>query len=330
MKLVQLLDSNGARRMGTPTPDGRRLRLFAGIGTVYELARLAAETSRPLADLVAGLKTDGEADYDAVAAEKRLLPPIDHPDPARCVVTLTGLTHLASAQSRAGLHAVSAADMTDSMKMYQLGVEGGKPGPGRIGAQPEWAYKGDGRCIVPPEHPLISPGFADDAGEEAEIAGVYLIDGSGRPRRVGYALGNEFADHAMEKKNYLYLAHSKLRPCSFGPELLLGELPPRLAGTVRIVRGSQTAWSSPFRTGEAEMAHSLANLEHHHFKYSLFRRPGDLHVHFFGASATSFGAGFAPQPGDIFEISIDAFGRPLRNPLKLEARPESPLKITPL
>ena len=69
------------------------------------------------------------------------------------------------------------------------------------------------------------PGFALDGGEEAEIAVLYLIDDGGRPRRVGYALGNEFADHVLERQNYLYLAHSKLRPCAFGPELLLGELP---------------------------------------------------------------------------------------------------------
>jgi hypothetical protein len=31
------------------------------------------------------------------------------------------------------------------------------------------------------------------------------------PRRVGFALGNEFSDHTLEKKNYLYLAHSKGR-----------------------------------------------------------------------------------------------------------------------
>ena len=43
--------------------------------------------------------------------------------------------------------------------------------------------------------------------------------------RLGFALANEFSDHVTERGNYLWLAHSKLRPASFGPEMLLGDLP---------------------------------------------------------------------------------------------------------
>jgi hypothetical protein len=63
------------------------------------------------------------------------------------------------------------------------------------------------------------------------------------------------------------------------------------------------------------MCHTLANLEHHHFKYPLFRRPGDVHVHFIGAATLSFTAGIRAEPGDVFEIDVPAFGAPLRNPL---------------
>lgn len=111
----------------------------------------------------------------------------------------------------------------------------------------------------------------------------------------------------------------KLRACSFGPELLIGELPAHLEGTSRIVRGSETVWQKPFLTGEANMAHSLANLEHHHFKYPNFRRPGDVHVHFFGTATLSFADGIQTQDGDRFEISLPEFGRPLRNPLRFES-----------
>jgi hypothetical protein len=201
--------------------------------------------------------------------------------------------------------------------MFQIGLEGGKPADGQIGAQPEWAYKGDGRCIVAPEQPLTQPAFADDGGEEAEIAGLYVIDDDGNPWRVGYALGNEFADHVLERKNYLYLAHSKLRECAFGPELLVGELPDSVRGEVRIRRAGAIVWRSPFETGEAHMCHAIANLEQHHFKYDLFRRPGDVHVHFFGANGVSFGAGFQTRDGDQFEIDVPLFGRPLRNTLKI-------------
>ena len=36
---------------------------------------------------------------------------------------------------------------------------------------------------------------------------------------------------------------------------------------VKIERDGDLLWSKTFRSGEAEMCHSLANIEHHHFKY---------------------------------------------------------------
>ncbi len=66
------------------------------------------------------------------------------------------------------------------------------------------------------------------------------------------------------------------------------------------------------------MAHSIANLEAHHFKYGLFRRPGDVHVHFFGTATLSFSDGVKTQKGDVFEIESEAFGLPLRNRLATE------------
>ena len=39
------------------------------------------------------------------------------------------------------------------------------------------------------------------------------------------------------------------------------------------------------------MSHTIANLEHHHFKYGLFRQPGDVHVHMFGTATLSFADG---------------------------------------
>jgi hypothetical protein len=199
------------------------------------------------------------------------------------------------------------------MRMFQWGLEGGKPAAGQIGVQPEWFYKGDGGCIVAPEHTLDLPAYALDGGEEAEIVGLYVIADDGAVLRVGYALGNEYSDHVLERQNYLYLAHSKLRACSMGPELLVGELPPNITGRVRVLRGGAELWAADFLTGEANMSHTLANLEHHHFKYAAFRRPGDVHCHFFGAAILSFSAGVKAQPGDVFEISAPQFGRPLRN-----------------
>ena len=318
MNLVQFFDSSGQRRVGSPSADQLSLDLLAGVSSVYELALEAIRTGQTLAQTATGYQSDQTVSYDTVASEGRLLVPFDHPDPARCWVSLTGLTHLGSAESRDAMHAKLSADssqLTDSMKMFRLGLQGGKPAPGNIGAEPEWAFKGDGQCIVNPEQPIPSPAFAQDGGEEAELAGLYLIDSAGVPVRVGFALGNEFADHALERTNYLYLAHSKLRACSFGPEVFLGELPSTMEGTIRITRNGRAIWSGTMLTGEDQMCHSIANLEHHHFKYPMFRRPGDVHVHFFGASILSCQEGVKTEPGDLVEIACSPFGRPLRNRL---------------
>ena len=205
--------------------------------------------------------------------------------------------------------------------MFKLGVEGGKPGRAETGAQPEWFYKGDGSILAAPEGDLKSPSFALDGGEEPEIVGIYVIDGAGKPVRVGFALGNEFSDHITERQNYLWLAHSKLRPASIGPELLVGDLPADVQGVSRIRRGREVIWEKPFLSGEQNMAHSIANLEAHHFKYALFRRPGDVHVHFFGTATLSFSANVRTQKGDIFEIESEQFGLPLRNRLGAEKSP---------
>jgi hypothetical protein len=74
-------------------------------------------------------------------------------------------------------------------------------------------------------------------------------------------------------------------------------------------------WEQPFLSGEANMSHTIANLEHHHFKYDLFRRPGDVHVHFFGTATLSFSDGFQTEVGDVFEIAAAPFHYPARNAL---------------
>ena len=78
-------------------------------------------------------------------------------------------------------------------------------------------------------------------------------------------------------------------------------------------RGDQVVWEKPFLSGEDNMSHTIANLEYHHFKYRLFRQPGDVHVHMFGTATLSFADGVVTEPGDVFEISEAQFGLPLTN-----------------
>ena len=328
MRLIQFAAASGGRAVAAI--EDREPRVVRAANSVRDLALEAHRSSRSLADTVLAHGLGDAVDYDAVIAEKRILLPLDHPDPARIVVALTGLTHVGGAAARDSMHAkLQGADLTDSMKMFKLGLEGGKPAGGAIGVQPEWGWKGDGSWLVAPEQPIELPGYAEDGGEEGEVAGLYVIGDDGAVLRVGFALGNEYSDHVMERRNYLYLAHSKLRQSSFGPEVLIGRLPDEVTGTIRIVRNGADAWRGELISGEANMCHSIANLEQHHFKYARFRRPGDVHVYFYGASGLSCTDGVAAKPGDIFEVASPVFGRPLRNPL-IAGAPNEAISVTAL
>jgi len=329
MFLSQLLDTAGQRRVAFRSTEAAHL--VPGVSSTLELARAALAAGHDLATEIAS-RSPGEAvDLRAALGEGRLLTPVDHPDPAHLHLTGTGLTHLGSAAARDAMHAAADPEqMSDSMKMFRMGLEAGKPAAGRVGTQPEWFYKGNGHAAVAPGQPLTSPGFALDAGEEPEIAGIYFIGPDGQPLRLGFALGNEFSDHVTERGNYLWLAHSKLRPAAFGPELRIGPLPAHVEGQSRIHRAGRVIWEKPFLSGEANMSHSLANLEHHHFKYDIFRQPGDVHVHFFGTATLSFADGIRAEPGDVFEIEAEAFGLPLRNPFALAPATDAPLCVASL
>jgi hypothetical protein len=329
VRLIQFAAAGGARAVGAFV-DEAAPRVVQGAASVRELALEAHRAKQSLAAAVQARGLGEAVDYDRLIAEKRILLPLDHPEPSRIVVALTGLTHLGSAQSRDAMHQkLQATELTDSMKMFKLGLDGGKPASGKIGVQPEWAYKGDGSWLVAPEQPLDLPGYAEDGGEEGEIVGLYVIGDKSEVLRVGYALGNEYSDHVMERRNYLYLAHSKLRQSSYGPEVLIGSLPDEVKGKVRIRRGGNEVWSGELLSGDANMCHSVANLEQHHFKYAGFRRPGDVHIYYYGASALSTASGFKTEVGDVFEVDAPLFGRPLRNPLA-RGRPDTLIAVTPL
>jgi hypothetical protein len=319
-RLVQLALTAGVRRVAVV--EEPNLRLISDCAAVYDLAEAAIAEGRSLAATVESNLSSDVISYDAVyqlRSELRLLPPFDHPrEPARCFVTGTGLTHKASVDNRQAMHAGAEVE-TDSMKMYRIGVAGGRPAAGEIGAAPEWYYKGCGTVLRAHDEPLDVPNFAGDGGDEAEIAGAYLIGPDGRPYRVGLVQGNEFSDHVTEATNYAYLAPSKLRTCAIGPELVIGGNFAEVPGRIRVERGDQTVWEASIASGERAMCHSLANLEHHHFKYEQHRRPGDVHLHFFGADHFSYRDRVRLQDGDVMEVTFQGFGRPLRNPVRIDS-----------
>lgn len=324
MRLIQFLDAQGQARVGRVDAAGLTVSVTVAGSSTYQLAQQALANGVTLEALVESAATRGEESYGALLDSGRLLPPLMHPDPAHCFVSGTGLTHLGSAATRDAMHVQATpkkeeATLTDSMRMFRMGVEGGRPAGTEPGAQPEWFYKGNGSIVVASGQPIRAPNFALDFGEEPEVVGLYIIAPDGTPARLGFAIGNEFSDHVTERKNYLYLAHSKLRQCGVGPELRTGALPPHLEGVSRIRRGNEIRWEKPFLTGEANMCHSLANLEYHHFKYAAHRVPGDVHLHFFGTATLSFADGIRVEPGDRFEVDLPALGAPLVNPLAVVA-----------
>ena len=316
------------KSVGVVVREGNEARSLRNTGSVYELASAAIAAGDGIAAEVARRGLGETVDLSRAVFDL----PVSHPDPAHLHLTGTGLTHLGSASARDAMHAKleGAETLTDSMKMFQMGLKGGRPAPGAVGAQPEWFYKGTGHAAIAPGAALNAPGFAEDGGEEPEIAGLYLIGPDGTPHRIGWALGNEFSDHVTERVNYLYLAHSKLRVASYGPEILVGDLPADVRGHSRILRGGKVIWEKPFLSGEANMSHTLANLEHHHFKYGIFRQPGDLHVHFFGTATLSFADGIKTVEGDTFEIEVADFGQPLRNSLSFEPKTPGATRVHPL
>ena len=330
-RLVQLQNGDQRRVALVEEP---RLRLLNRFSSIFDLADACCSEGQTLGLLIKAEVSSETLDYDLVYGGKsawRLLAPIDHSiDASRCLISGTGLTHLGSAKNRADMHVKSDAELTESMRMFRLGLEAGRPAPGKIGCDPEWFYKGNGTILRGPGEPLDVPPYALDGGEEAEVVGIFLIDPAGNPRRIGMALGNEFSDHEFEKINYLNLAGSKIRTCSIGPELVINPKFQSVSGTVAIERAGKTFWTKEIITGEAEMCHSLANIEHHHFKFETHRRPGDLHVHFYGACALSFGAGIELLDGDVMSVHFQGFGRALRNPLRVSKSANVPIVVKSL
>lgn len=333
--LVQLTDGSSRRVAVVKEP---YLLCLEGTSTIFDLASACVAEGLSLSERATALATGDQLSYDEVYSGQspwKLLVPIDVPGmPERTLVSGTGLTHLGSAKDRQAMHLATANDpnkpVTDSMRMFQLGLQHGRPAAGEIGVAPEWFYKGNGTILRAPFDALDVPPYAEDGGEEAELAGVYVIAADGTPVRIGMCIGNEFSDHVFERKNYLNLAGSKLRTCSLGPELVVGGTFQDEKGFVSIERAGSVLWQKNVETGEANMAHSLANLEHHHFKFEAHRVPGHVHVHFFGAHSLSFGEGLALEDGDWMQVAFTGFGRPLRNRLHRDAQPPQTVHVRTL
>ena len=139
MRIVQYRDSENGRRVGLVI-DGQKLHPLRDAASVYELALKSADSGKALDAIVAERAEERHVDYAALLRDGRVLAPLDHPEPARFLITGTGLTHIGSAAARNRMHirghGEADADESYSMKIFRMGLEGGKPAPGKIGLQP--------------------------------------------------------------------------------------------------------------------------------------------------------------------------------------------------
>lgn len=331
---TDIIDVTAVEPQVTRVTDAYRFAVKQG-GTLTSCLKSLAERSTirlSYADLLA---------RKTLADGPILRPPVDHVDPYRVLIAGTGLTHLGSMQSRDQMHvstgmppkttAANEPPKTDSRKMFEWGLEGGRPPASTRGVAPEWFYKGNGLILRGPGESLDIPDFTSDGGEEPEIVGCYLIDDRGQPVRLGFAVGNEWSDHATEKLNYLYLAPSKLRTCSIGPELCIGHDFQEIELRCTVSRGAQVLYDSgTLWSGEKHMCHSLANMEDHHFKYPQHRIPGDIHLHFFGTSKLSYGSrDWQYVDGDEIQVSTTGFSAPLVNVVRKSPQSPVPYSTTP-
>ncbi len=284
MYLIQFLDEAGRTTPGIV--ESGFIYPLKTDADLYTLAIQSIEQQTTLSKVIASLKRLAAIDYETFLYAQRILPPITHQDPSRILVSGTGLTHLNSVMMRKDMHKMDS--VTDAQRIYYDGLMGGKPAENETGAMPEWFFKGFGCQVRTSNQSLSIPKYALDGGEEAELAVIYIVGNDCVPYRLGFALGNEFSDHVLEKKNHYYLAHSKLRECSIGTEIYVGDMPNKINGFISIQRDRNEIWRKKYVTGPEQMTHSLQNIENHVFKYDMFCKPGQVHIFFLGADEVSF------------------------------------------
>lgn len=126
MLISQVRDGDG---VAVVVRDGSEAAIVTGATGTYALAMAATAEGLSLADIVARRGLGPAVDLAALTADGQMLLPLTHPDPARMHLSGTGLTPLGSAATPDAMHVKPDAEMTDSMRMFRMGVEGASPPP---------------------------------------------------------------------------------------------------------------------------------------------------------------------------------------------------------
>jgi hypothetical protein len=102
MRIIQFISLQGQKKTGIV--EEAKIRLLHTIKTTYELVFYAEENNLEIQQAASRLASDTFEDYQKILDEKRILLPLQHPDPYHTWITGTGLTHLGSAASRDSMH----------------------------------------------------------------------------------------------------------------------------------------------------------------------------------------------------------------------------------
>ena len=312
MYVVQYKDENSRNRVAIYKE--RKIYPLTTERNLYQIAFSAINKKLKIAEALNSIPCETPLSPSQLFQSIQFLPPINHSDPSHIIVSGTGLTHINSAMLRKSMHSNEYLDPAQSI--YMNGVNFGKSNETLAKAIPEWFFKGLGHNLKPTNTCLEIPSYSHGGGEEAEIVAIYLNDADGQPHRIGFALGNEFSDHKLENKNPYYLAQSKLRDFSIGPEIYLGEFPSEIRGNITVLRNNQSIWRSEFLTGSEHMSFDIAALEYHAFKHKLLRQPGDINMLFLGADKLSYNDDLEFMENDFIKIEANLFNLPLVNKVK--------------
>ena len=227
-----------------------------GAASTYALAQEAIAAGQSLAEAVRARGLGAEVDLAAALAEGRVLR-ADRPPRPGASAPDRHRPHPSRQRRHPRRHAQGAAaeeTLTDSMKMFRMGLEGGKPARAP-GVQPEWFYKGNGTQAVGPGRAARQPRLRARRRRGARDR-RHLPD---RPRR-----------HAVPRR--LRARQRVLRPCHRAAEL---SLPRPLQAPARVLRpgdpgrpaardiskapaasaaAARSLWEKPFLSGEANMS----------------------------------------------------------------------------
>src|SRR5262245_31184251 len=113
-----------------------RAPALTGVYAAFRAAR--GQKQRLVKMLEALLRETGDRPalaYADLLVAGRVLAPVTEDTGTRLLVSGTGLTHLGSMQQRDAMHkqAESSGPKSDSRKMFEMGLEGGRPAPGQRG-----------------------------------------------------------------------------------------------------------------------------------------------------------------------------------------------------